>query len=137
MFTLNTLKKITKDRKRIGKGGKYRKNAGKGHKGQNKRAGKTRLGFEGGQTSILRRTPKLKGENFNPRKRQQEVLSLTVISNNFADNEEITLASLKEKGIINRFTNHVRVFNSGKLTIVPNFSSEIYLTKGVKTVLNK
>ena len=37
-------------RKRIGRGGKYSKTAGKGEKGQNARSGGgVRVGFEGGQ----------------------------------------------------------------------------------------
>lgn len=137
MFTLSNLKKTVKPRKRIGKGGKYRKNAGKGHKGQLKRSGKSRLGFEGGQTSILRRTPKLKGENFNLVDRQLEVLSLTVISNNFTDQEEVSIETLFKKGLISKFTKKVRILNSGKLKIKPNFNSDIYLTKGVKNLITK
>ncbi len=51
----------TKARKRVGRGigSGFGKTSGKGHKGQNARAGKgTRVGFEGGQTPLFQRLPK-------------------------------------------------------------------------------
>ena len=51
----------TKDVKRVGRGhgSGWGKTAGKGHKGQNARSGGgVRPGFEGGQTSLMRRIPK-------------------------------------------------------------------------------
>ncbi|NJK71265.1 MAG: hypothetical protein HC932_03370 [Thermales bacterium] len=64
MFSTNNMKKITKTKKRVGRGeGSNRgKNAGKGHKGQTKR-GHVRIGFEGNQTPLVRRLPKLRGFN--------------------------------------------------------------------------
>jgi large subunit ribosomal protein L15 len=51
----------TKSRKRVGRGtgSGTGKTAGTGHKGQNSRSGgRTRLGFEGGQTPLFKRLPK-------------------------------------------------------------------------------
>ncbi|KAI0239207.1 YmL10 [Massospora cicadina] len=52
----------TKERKRLGRGraSGHGKTCGRGHKGQKARGGngKPRLGFEGGQSSILRKIPK-------------------------------------------------------------------------------
>jgi len=51
----------TKSRKRVGRGtgSGTGKTAGSGHNGQNSRSGgKTRLGFEGGQTPLFKRLPK-------------------------------------------------------------------------------
>jgi large subunit ribosomal protein L15 len=135
MFLLNNLKKTVKNKKRVGRGGKYAKNAGAGHKGQVKRSGKSRLGFEGGQTSLIRRTPKSKGGNFNSKKRDLRAISLTVISDNFKDGEEVNIKSLLEKKIINRFIKQVRVINSGSLSTKPIFNEEIYLTKSVKELV--
>ena len=46
-------------RKRVGRGGKYSKTAGKGEKGQNARSGGgVRPGFEGGQLPLFRRLGK-------------------------------------------------------------------------------
>jgi large subunit ribosomal protein L15 len=57
-----------KAKKRVGRGigGKGGKTAGAGTKGQHSRGrGKVNRGFEGGQTALIRRVPKLKGFN-NP-----------------------------------------------------------------------
>ena len=57
-----------KSKKRVGRGigGKGGKTAGAGTKGQHSRGrGKVNRGFEGGQTGLLRRVPKLNGFN-NP-----------------------------------------------------------------------
>ena len=132
MISLQNLKTTVKSKKRLGRGDK---NAGRGNKGQLKRSGKTRIGFEGGQKSLIRRTPKFKGYSFKLAKRNVKALSLTVISKNFQDGEEISLTSLKEKGIISRFINKVRIINSGNLNIKPNFTPEIYLTSSVKSLI--
>lgn len=55
------LKKVVKDRKRVGRGSGSGKGgtSGKGHKGQLARSGKASMKhFEGGQTPIFRRLPK-------------------------------------------------------------------------------
>jgi large subunit ribosomal protein L15 len=60
---LNSIRSYTKRKRlvRVGRGkasGKG-KTSGRGHKGQNSRAGHSRrLGFEGGQTPLLKRIPK-------------------------------------------------------------------------------
>jgi len=132
-ITLNNLSKITTSSKRVGRGGKFAKNAGKGHKGQQKRAGKTRIGFEGGQQSILKRTPKFRGYNFKAKtKRNLAVLSLTVLSKNFQDGEEVNLASLQAKSIVSPFIKSVRVINSGTLSKKLVFGSDIYITKSLR-----
>lgn len=61
---LENLARITTNRKRVarGLGSGMGKTAGRGTKGQKSRKGYSRrLGFEGGQTSILRRLPKKRG----------------------------------------------------------------------------
>jgi large subunit ribosomal protein L15 len=63
IIQLNNLEKTTQKRKqRVGRGvGSNRgKNCGLGNKGQSKR-GHVRIGFEGGQKSLIRRTPKFRG----------------------------------------------------------------------------
>ncbi len=53
--------------------------AGRGTKGQQSRVGKgRRLGFEGGQTPLLRRQPKL-GGFFRPMRREMEPLNLDTL----------------------------------------------------------
>ena len=71
--------------------------AGKGHKGQKARAGgRVRWGFEGGQTPLMRRTPKW-GFNNKDFRTEYEVLNLKDLS---AFSGEVTPDSLKKAGVI-------------------------------------
>ena len=53
--------KKTRIRKGRGHGSGKGKTAGKGHKGQRARSGRPRVGFEGGQTPLFVRIPKIQG----------------------------------------------------------------------------
>jgi large subunit ribosomal protein L15 len=137
MINLSNIPKIVqKKRKRIGKGeGSNRgKNAGKGHKGQTKHGGKVPIWFEGGQKSLSRRSPKFKG--FKARENYFRVTLPISVFNVFAENETINLASLLEKGIITDSIKEVRVIKTGEIDHKLTFDSTIYLTKGVKEMLN-
>lgn len=75
-----------KARKRVARGnsGRGGTTAGQGTKGQQSRTGKgRRFGFEGGQTPLLRRQPKLGGFR-NPRRKEYEVLTLAVLEGTLA-----------------------------------------------------
>lgn len=137
MFNLSNIEKIVpKHRKRIGKGeGSNRgKNAGKGHKGQTKHGGKVPLWFEGGQKSLSRRSPKAKG--FKARENKFRVtLPLSALSI-FKDNEIVSIESLLEKGIITEVIKEVRIIKTGELKQKLTFDTSVYLTKGVKEMLN-
>jgi len=65
MFTQNLKKIVTRRKKRVGRGygsGKGAHTVGRGSKGQTSRAGHSiPKGFEGGQNTLIRRLPKLKG----------------------------------------------------------------------------
>jgi large subunit ribosomal protein L15 len=63
---LKSLKKIKKDRKKVGRGGDLGGTCGKGHKGQKARSGGfVKAQFEGGQTPLTRRLPKRGFNNYN------------------------------------------------------------------------
>lgn len=65
-----------KDIKRVGRGGAHGKTAGRGHKGQNSRAGSsTRPGFEGGQTPMWKKLPR---RGFQRRKLSRRLLPCSV-----------------------------------------------------------
>ncbi|MBP6005720.1 50S ribosomal protein L15 [Candidatus Saccharibacteria bacterium] len=70
MIELNNLSKISRNRKRKGRGisANQGKTAGRGTKGQKSRTGfSTKPGFEGGQTKLIMRLPKNRGFNkFDP-----------------------------------------------------------------------
>ena len=106
----------TKESKRIGRGhgSGQGKTAGKGHKGQNARAGRgIRAGFEGGQMPLQRRVPKRGFNNiFAEEWAAINVAALEV----FEDNTVVDAAALAQKGIIKKANLPIKVLGNGKLT---------------------
>ena len=102
--------------KRVGRGigSGTGKTSGKGHKGQKARSGGgVRPGFEGGQMPIYRRLPKRGFKNIFAKKYVTiNVDALEV----FEDGTEITEALLKEKGIISKTLDGVKLLGRGELT---------------------
>ena len=118
----------TKNKKRVGRGlsSGQGKTAGRGTKGQNSRAGHNIPNrFEGGQTPLSMRLPKLPG--FKSHKTKATVISLDLISNNFKDGEVVSVPLLIEKKLIVKSDKMVKVLNSGKLTV------KVSLAQGIKT----
>ena len=85
-----------------GPGSGWGKTAGKGHKGQGAR-GSVRLGFEGGQTPLYRRLPKLVGRPMGPghTHTQYAIIPLAAL-NGLAEGAETSYSDLEEKGIITK-----------------------------------
>jgi large subunit ribosomal protein L15 len=114
---LKPAKGSKKNRKRVGRGESSGTGgtAGRGHKGQNSRAGGgVRTGFEGGQTPIYRRSPKNRGFN-NIFKKEFAIINLEDL-NVFADGTEVTLQLLKEKGMISNRLNYLKILGKGDLS---------------------
>jgi len=138
MFQLSqTLKTVLTKKVRVGRGnGSHRgKNAGKGNKGQTKR-GHVRIGFEGGQKTLIRRTPKLRGFKAIVSKNKAQ-LTTSLINQYFADGEQISITTLIEKKLIEDPISSVRIIKNVELTKKVTFdnSDSIYLTKGVKSLI--
>lgn len=101
--------------------------SGKGVKGQNSRTGGgVRPGFEGGQTPLILRMPKLKGFT-NPNRQAFQVVNVDKL-NIFEDSTEVNSALLYEKGMISKKNLPVKILGAGdlkkKLTInVDNVSA--------------
>jgi len=111
---LNNLTSISKDeKKRVGRGtgsGKG-KTSGRGTKGQNSRTGGgVRVGFEGGQTPLTQRLPKLKG--FKSRKPKNQPVNLKDL-NVFTG--KVTKEKLLEKGLIKSAKGPVKLLGQGGL----------------------
>ena len=90
-----------KNRKRIGRGSGSGsgKTAGKGHKGQNARAGGgVRPGFEGGQMPLARRLPKRGFKN--PFRVEYEAVNVGRLLALFEGKDEITLSDIYERGVV-------------------------------------
>ncbi|HCN79088.1 MAG TPA: 50S ribosomal protein L15 [Verrucomicrobiales bacterium] len=106
----------TKRRKRIGCGESsgHGKTSCKGHKGQKARAGKgIRPGFEGGQMPLHRRLPK-KGFSNAMFKTAFEVVNVGAL-NAFEDGATVTEQALREKGLVNRACDAVKILGGGEL----------------------
>ena len=106
-----------KTRKRVGRGigSGLGKTSGKGHKGQNARSGGgVRPGFEGGQLPLFRRLSKRGFNNYNFR----TVYSVVNVSDLeiFDDNTIVTIELLKEKGLVNKELDGVKILGNGTIT---------------------
>ncbi len=95
-----------------GIGGKGGKTAGRGSKGQRAR-GTVKPGFEGGQTPLHRRTPKLKGFN-NPFRVEYHVVNLDTLES-FDAGAEVSPATLRARGLVAK-RGLVKVLGRGELT---------------------
>ena len=108
----------TKKRKRIGRGhgSGYGGKSGRGHKGQWARSGGgVRPGFEGGQTPLAMRLPKLPGfRNIN----RKEYLPVNVsrLEEKFEAGETVDHETLVAKGIIKHADSLVKVLGDGEIT---------------------
>ena len=107
-----------KNRKRVGRGhaAGQGKTSGRGMNGQKSRSGGGKgAGFEGGQTPLARRLPKLPGfRNIN----RVEYLPVNVsrLEEKFADGDTVDTASLIAAGIIKREYELVKVLGNGEIT---------------------
>lgn len=116
LHELKPNKGAVKSKKRVGRGngsglGTY---SGRGCKGQNARTGGgVRPGFEGGQTPLILRMPKLKGFK-SPNKVTYQVVNLSKL-NQFDDNTEINADLLAEKGLISKKDLPVKILGTGEI----------------------
>ena len=97
------------------------KTAGKGHKGQKARSGRTRPGFEGGQMPLYRRIPKRGFKNFNAK----EIVAINVSALEVFDNgATVDVDALIERGIVKNPRDGVKILGNGdftkKLTVKAN-----------------
>ncbi len=117
LSTLHSNPGARKKRKTVGRGnasghGSY---STRGGKGQTARTGSGyKPGFEGGQTPMYRRMPKLKGFN-NPNHVSFQVVNVGVL-NVFDNGEEINIVRLFEKKLISDKNKPLKVLGDGELT---------------------
>ncbi len=102
-----------KRNKRVGRGiaGKGGKTAGRGTKGQKAR-NTVRQGFEGGQSPLQQRIPKLRGFN-NPFRVEYQAINLDTIAESGLS--EVTPEALLEKNLVGKGS-LVKVLGRGELT---------------------
>ena len=106
----------TKKVKRIGRGhgSGWGKTAGKGHKGQNAGSGGgVRPGFEGGQTTLARRTPKRGFNNiFATKYTTLNVSDLEMFKDGTVVDTELLMAS----GLVKKTLDGIKILGNGELT---------------------
>ena len=101
-------------RKGRGAGSGNGKTGGRGHKGQKARSGGgVRIGFEGGQMPLARRTPK-RGFN-NIFAKPYEIINLSALDK-FEDGETVTAEALLAKGILSKCAYGYKVLGNGSVT---------------------
>ncbi len=104
-------------RKRVGRGnasgrGTY---SGRGVKGQKSRSGgKPKLGFEGGQTKLIKRLPRRRGFT-NIFRKEYSAVNLRDLER-FESGTEVTPELLKESRVLRTLQRPVKVLATGELT---------------------
>lgn len=130
----NELKGFAKKKpaKRIGRGNGSGKGtfASRGVKGQSARTGgKRRPGFEGGQTPLIRKMPKIGGfSRPDAKNKKNQVINLKDLETHFNDGDTVTKADLHQKSLIMSLARPVKLLSLGniskKITITLDFASE-------------
>ncbi len=115
---LKPAKGSRKSRKRIarGQGSGFGGTSTRGHKGAKSRSGYSRkIGFEGGQMTLIRRSPKFGFKNRN--RVEYKAINLTIIEKLAVERNitEINFDVLKESGYVSK-NDLVKVLGNGELT---------------------
>ncbi|MBM3256500.1 MAG: 50S ribosomal protein L15 [Candidatus Moranbacteria bacterium] len=132
------LKKI----KRIGRGGKRGTYSGKGNKGQKSRSGgNIPPGFEGQDTTLVARSPKIKG--FTSPNRPNVTLGLSLLEKHFKAGEVVSPVSLTKKKLIKlnkksrlRRIARVKILGTGKIAKALTIENCL-ISKGAKAAIEK
>jgi len=135
---LNELKpnpKRVRSSKRIGRGtgSGFGKTSGKGHKGMKSRSGGTvRIGFEGGQMPLQKRTPKF-GFSSRVNRFTEEVRLSSLVR---LGKEAVNIELLADVDLIKNSTKKVKVFKDTEECIKMDLSG-IFVTASVKEMIEK
>ncbi len=136
---LHELKSIKKKKrgKVVGRGpgsghGTY---ATRGLKGQRSRSGgRTRLGFEGGRTTLIAQTPKLRGfKSIHPKK---EIVNIEGLNKKFKSEETVTARELERRGLVDTTKYGVKILGTGEIKKKLDIE-ECYLSKSAKKKIEK
>ena len=118
-FTLRAPEGANKKPKRVGRGSSsgLGTTAGKGNKGQQSRSGKgtPQVGFEGGQMPLYRRIAQ-RGFSNSPFKKEFAIINLVDLEAIFADGETVNRTSLKEKGLVGKIVDGIKVLGNGEIS---------------------
>lgn len=118
-FTLRAPEGANKKTKRVGRGSSsgLGTTAGKGNKGQQSRSGKGTpyVGFEGGQMPLYRRIAQ-RGFSNSPFKKEFAIINLVDLEAKYADGETVNRTSLKEKGLVGKIVDGIKVLGNGEIS---------------------
>lgn len=125
-----------KSKKRVGRGhgsGKV-KTSGRGTKGQNAR-GRMPLSFEGGQLSIIKRLPLLRGKDRNKsRNGRTTVINVTRL-NSLPAGSDVTLETLGKYHMIDRGTSRVKILGGAAVNV--KLTVRVPVSKGARSSIEK
>lgn len=127
---------VARAHKRLGRGhGSGRgKTAGRGTKGQKAR-GTVPPSFEGGQLSILKRLPYLRGKRRNKSLKDKPVTITVGALGALAAQSKVTLEALQKAGIVREDTLRVKVLAGGTLAVA--LTVAVPCSKGAQIVIKK
>jgi len=131
-----------KEKKRIGRGGKKGTYSGKGNKGQKSRSGgNIRPGFTGQDTTLVQRSPKIRG--FTSPNLPNIIVNLDTLEKHFAKGETVSPESLMEKKLINlskrsrsRKIARVKILRTGKIDKALTIEGCL-VSKGAKSAIEE
>ncbi|MCM8770945.1 MAG: 50S ribosomal protein L15 [Candidatus Omnitrophica bacterium] len=124
-----------KRRKLLGRGPSsgHGKTSTRGSKGQTSRAGRDfYLGFEGGQTPLIRRFPKRGFSHIN--KKEYQIVNLRALAK--LKTQEITPEVLEERGLVKDRHKPIKILGEGSLTSALNIKAHAF-SKKAREMINK
>jgi large subunit ribosomal protein L15 len=110
--------------KRVGRGraSGHGKTSTRGHNGQGQRSGEgKRFGFEGGQTPMFRRLPKI--HNFDQIARRKWVELNVGSLDEFEAGSEVTPHTLADRGVLRKTTDSLRLLGNGEVKVALKVSA--------------
>ncbi|MGI5817426.1 MAG: 50S ribosomal protein L15 [Armatimonadota bacterium] len=126
--------KSRRSRKRVGRGiaAGQGKTAGRGEKGQKHRYS-IPPGFEGGQTPLYRRLPKLRGtsnaaHNIGIFRSEYAIVNVGSLAERFEADAEVTPEALLESGLISKMLDGVKILGNGELDIALKVRAHAFST---------
>lgn len=115
--------KSRRSRKRVGRGiaAGQGKTAGRGEKGQKHRYS-IKPGFEGGQTPLYRRLPKLRGvsnaaHNIGIFRTEYAIVNVGSLAERFEAGSEVTPETLLESGLVTKLMDGVKILGDGEIDV--------------------
>lgn len=134
LSNLVSVKGARKKKKLLGRGpgSGHGKTSTRGHKGQRARAGRDfYLGFEGGQTPLIRRIPKRGFTHI--KKHPYQLVNLNDL-NDFPKGSLVDAKALHEKGLINDTRGLIKILADGDLTVALSVQANKFSQNAIKKI---